>query len=53
MLFPENPFHAGFTIGDIENILNEFQGIYEPGILQRIEDVMRMQIRKYAYMFVV
>ena len=51
LAFPAFPFHAEFSIKDVISVLNEFQGIYEGEILQRVEDTMRMQIRKYAYMF--
>lgn len=50
-LFPEFPFQAAFTIRDVTAVLSEFSGIYEDAILRRVEDTMRMQIRKYQYMF--
>ena len=30
----------------------EFQGIYEEQVLGRVRDVMRLQLRKYSYLFV-
>ncbi len=44
-------FHAFFTMKDVVFLLEEFQGIYEDRILSRVCQVMRQQIRKYAYLF--
>ena len=44
-------FRAEFTMGDVEQVLRDFQGIYEPEILERVRCVLRDQIRKYAYLF--
>ncbi len=44
-------FHAFFTMKDVVLLLEEFQGIYEDRILSRVCQVMRQQIRKYAYLF--
>ena len=41
-----------FTMKDVERILMEFQGIYEEQVLGRVKDVMRLQLRKYSYLFV-
>jgi len=35
----------------VEHVLKEFWGIYEDAVLERVKEVMRMQIRKYAYLF--
>lgn len=51
LLFPAFSFQATFTIRDVTEVLSEFSGIYEDVILRRVEDTMRMQIRKYQYMF--
>lgn len=51
LLFPEHPFRAAFAIEDVTAVLEEFRGIYEDTVLHRVEDTMRMQIRKYGYMF--
>lgn len=51
MLFPSFPFRAWFTMEDVTDILAEFRGTYDGRILQRVEQTMRMQIRKYQYMF--
>ncbi len=44
-------FRAWFTMKDVESVLMEFKGIYEEAELKRVQEVMRMQIRKYAYLF--
>lgn len=36
---------------DVEKILQEFQGVYEDRILIRVQESIRMQMRKYAYLF--
>jgi hypothetical protein len=36
---------------DVDAILQEFVGIYEEAILDRVREVMRIQMRKYAYFF--
>lgn len=41
-----------FTMEDVEQILKEFRGIYEERVLERVRDVMRLQIRKYSCLFV-
>lgn len=51
MLFPAARFRAAFTVEDAMNVLSEFRGIYDEAILRRVEDTIRMQIRKYSYMF--
>lgn len=42
-------FQASFTIRDVEDILAGFRGIYEEAVLERICEVMRIQLRKYSY----
>jgi hypothetical protein len=44
-------FHANFTMKDVDAILQEFTGIYEDAILNRVRETMRVQMRKYAYFF--
>lgn len=44
-------FRAEFTIQDVEAVLEEFRGVYEERILERVRTVMRMQMRKYGYLF--
>lgn len=44
-------FCAEFTMKDVNDILAEFEGIYEEGVLNRVREVMRMQMRKYSYLF--
>jgi hypothetical protein len=44
-------FHADFNMKDVDAILQEFVGIYEEAILDRVREVMRIQMRKYAYFF--
>lgn len=39
-----------FTMGDVVRILQEFRGIYEERILDRVREVMRVQMRKYQYL---
>jgi len=51
LAFPQFPFHAEFTLRDVEEILGEFSGIYEDRVLARVRDVMGMQIGKYGYIF--
>lgn len=42
-------FH--FSIKDVQKILDSFKGIYSGEILKRVEQIMRLQIRKYQYLF--
>lgn len=51
LLFPESPFRASFTIEDVTAVLSLARGIYQEAVLSRVEETMRMQIRKYGYMF--
>lgn len=51
ILFGKYPVKFYFDIKDVEQILGEFQGIYEPEILNRVYQLMKVQIRKYAYLF--
>ncbi len=51
VLFGGFRFQAKFTAKDVEQILAEFQGIYEDEILYRIRETMRIQMRKYSYLF--
>lgn len=44
-------FKAGFTMKDVDAVLAEFDGIYEDRILERVLQTMRIQMRKYAYLF--
>ena len=44
-------FKAAFTMKDVDAALNEFRGIYEEEIRDRVRCVMRMQMRKYAFLF--
>lgn len=51
ILFGEFQFKAWFTIKDVEDILSGFREIYEERILNRVLEVMRIQMRKYSYLF--
>lgn len=51
VLYGDCRFEADFTIKDVEHVLEEFRGIYADAVLERVKEVMRMQIRKYAYLF--
>ncbi len=51
LLFGGFRFQAKFTIKDVEQILAEFKGIYEDAVLYRVQETMRIQMRKYAYLF--
>ncbi len=51
LLFPAFPFRASFTMEDVTDVLAEFCGIYEEEVLHRVDETMRMQIRKYGYLF--
>ncbi len=42
-------FRAEFTMRDAETVLQEFQGIYEEAVLERVRQTLRFQFRKYAY----
>lgn len=50
-LYGEFNFRASFAIRDVEEILKEFAGIYDSEILERVLEVLRIQIRKYGYLF--
>ncbi len=51
MLYGGGMFRAFFGMRDVEEVLKEFEGIYEEAVLRRVRQVMQMQIRKYAYLF--
>lgn len=51
ILFGGFRFKAGFTMKDVDAVLAEFDGIYEDEILERVRQVMRIQMRKYEYLF--
>lgn len=51
LLFGGFRFQAKFTKKDVEQILAEFKGIYEDAVLYRVQETMRIQMRKYAYLF--
>ena len=42
--------HFNFTIKDVQNELEQLVPYYAPEIRQRIEQLLRTQIRKYAYL---
>lgn len=50
-LYKSSHFQAAFTIKDVEEVLKEFTGIYETPVLERVRETMRLQIRKYSYLF--
>lgn len=45
------PLKLNFTMKDVEGLLKQFEGIYDGAILRRVEDILRKQRRKYAYLF--
>lgn len=51
ILYGEFRFKATFTIKDVDEILAEFTGIYEKEILDRVREIVRIQMRKYSYLF--
>lgn len=51
VLFGGFRFRAKFTWKDVEQILAEFKGIYEDEVIYRIQEIMRIQMRKYSYLF--
>ncbi len=51
ILFGDFRFQAKFTGKDVEQILTEFEGIYDDEILYRVYEIIRMQMRKYSYLF--
>lgn len=51
LAFPGTAFQAWFTAKDVKEVLGEFEGIYEAKILRRAEETIRMQMRKYSYLF--
>ena len=50
-LYPKQPFQAWFTMKDVQMILSEVEGFYDPAAVRRIEELMRQQFRKYFYLF--
>ena len=50
-LYHARPVRAWFTMTDVDQILAEFQGIYDVAVLERVREVMRIQMRKYSYLF--
>ena len=42
--------HFSFTIKDVQNELEQLTPYYAPEIRKRIEQLLRIQIRKYAYL---
>lgn len=51
VLYKEFRFRAWFTMEDVNAVLTELQDIYEETVQKRVREVMRMQMRKYAYLF--
>ena len=51
ILYGNFAFRAWFTMEDVEAVLSEFEGVYQEEILKRVRDLMRLQMRKYAYLF--
>lgn len=51
LAFPGRPFQAWFTGKDVCSILEGFRGIYADEVLQRVEETIRIQMRKYSYLF--
>ena len=51
LLFPQFPVNMGFTEKDAEDVVEGFRGIYEDAIIERVKETLRIQIRKYAYLF--
>lgn len=51
-LYGDVRVRAWFTMKDVEQILEEFQSIYEKPVLERVRESLRMQMRKYSYLFV-
>lgn len=51
MLYGGERFRAMFCMKDVEEVLKEFEGIYEDAVLSRVRQVMQTQICKYAYLF--
>ena len=45
-----NQIKFTFKINDIQEILNQFNGIYSDEIRNRVEVFLRMQMRKYSYL---
>lgn len=43
--------HFTFSIKDVINELEKYRGIYDEVILKRVENILRLQIRKYQYLF--
>lgn len=39
-----------FTMNDVQQLLEEARAFYEPRVIQRVEDVMGLQLHKYQYM---
>ena len=49
--FPEQIVSFHFSKKDIENEINQFEGIYENEVLMRTKELLYRQMRKYAYLF--
>ena len=49
--FPEQIVSFHFSKKDIENEINQFEGIYENEALMRTKELLYRQMRKYAYLF--
>lgn len=45
-----NQIKFTFSIKDIQEVLNRFQESYSDKIRERVESLLRTQIRKYAYL---
>jgi hypothetical protein len=51
VLYGEYRFRAKFTMEDVETVLQELKGIYDEKILERVHEIMRIQMRKFSYLF--
>ena len=45
-----NQIQFSLTSADIQSMLQQFKGIYSIEIIERVEEVLRAQMRKYAYL---
>lgn len=50
-LYRDFRMRASFTVKDAVQILSGFHGVYEEAVLERVQEVMRIQMRKYSHFF--
>lgn len=51
LLYPEGEICMDFTVSDVKKLLDNWHGVYPSAILERVQETLTDQIRKYQYLF--